>query len=60
MSHVTASEVNYHMTQLVPNNNPLNQLIPYIRPIANKTILTTPHFHDVFAKIFHLVTPVPP
>ena len=52
MSHVTASNVNYHMTQLAPNNSPLNQLIPHIKPIANKTILTTLHFHDVFAKFF--------
>ena len=27
-SHITASKVDYHMTQLAPNNKPLNQLFP--------------------------------
>ena len=30
MSHATTSKVDYHMTQLAPNNKPLNQLIPCI------------------------------
>ena len=30
MSHVTASKIDYHMTQLTPNNKPLHQLFIYI------------------------------
>ena len=30
MSHITASKVDYHMTQLAWNNDPLNQLFPCI------------------------------
>ena len=38
----------------------LIQSNPTFWPIQNKTILTTLSFHDVFAKIFHLITHAPP
>ena len=41
------------VASLIQNN-------PAFQPIQNKTILTTSSFHDVFAKIFHLITHAPP
>ena len=41
------------VASLIQNN-------PAFWPIQNKTILTTLGFHDVFAKIFHLIIHAPP
>ena len=44
----------FHTWHPYPTGSLLNPNIFVFRPIANKTILTTPCFHDVFAKFFTL------
>ena len=41
------------VASLIQNN-------PVFWPIQNKNILTTLGFHDIFTKIFHLITHAPP
>ena len=44
---------------LIQSVDSLFQKNPTFWPIQNKTILTTSGFHDVFGRIFHLITHTP-
>ena len=53
-------DIPHHTQHTYPTGCLLNSMHFTFQSIQNKTILTTTGLHDVFAKIFHLSTHVPP